>query len=241
MINKLKQEMLEYSFKNNLGHIPSALSMFDYVYELFDKRLVTTDDKIILGKPFGAQAYYIIWKHLGYLDDINNLSIAVKHEEIPFITLSEETMGNSLGIAAGVAMTTEKLIWVNLSDGALQIGSLLEAIQFIGHNKLKNILVTIDFNGSQVTGYTKDILNVEPIIDMFEKYGWEVNYDLNNFAIGDRPKVFVMRTIKGHGIASMEKNVKKWHYKKIETIEELESLKKELDNTHWINDESHTT
>jgi transketolase len=202
--------------------------MFDYVYELFASKLVTTDDKIILGKPFGAQAYYIIWKHLGYLDDIDNLSIAVKHEEIPFVTLSEETMGNSLGIAAGIALTTDKLVWVNLTDGSLQIGALLEAIQFVGHNNLKNILVTVDFNGSQVTGYTKDILSVDAVPNFFKNCGWEVYENLNEFKIGDKPKVFIMNTIKGHGIPTMEKDVKKWHYKKIETLEELQSLVAEL-------------
>jgi transketolase len=231
MIKKLKQQLLEHSFKHKLGHIPSALSMFDYVYELFANKLVTLDDKIVIGKPFGAQTYYIIWKHLGYLENIDNLSIAVKHEEIPFVTVAEETMGNSLGIAAGIAMTTDKLVWVNLSDGALQIGSLLEAIQFIGQNKLKNILVTVDFNGCQVTGYTKDIVSVDPVVLFFKNYGWEVNYDLTNFKIEDKPKVFIMNTIKGHGIESMEKEIKKWHYKKIETLEELQSLVAELRDT----------
>jgi transketolase len=231
MIKDLKRELLEYSFKHNLGHIPSALSMFDYVYDLFVNKLVTPDDKIVIGKPFGAQTYYVIWKYLGYLDNIDNLSIAVKHEEIPFVTVSEETMGNSLGLAAGIAMTTDKLVWVNLSDGALQIGSLLEAIQFIGHNNLKNILVTVDYNGSQVTGYTKDILSVDSVPNFFEDCGWEVNYDLTNFKIGDRPKVFIMKTTKGNGIPAMEKDIKKWHYKKIETLTELQSLAAELQDT----------
>lgn len=224
----MKKEMLRYSFKHKLGHIPSALSMFDYVNELFSKKLVTPTDKIVIGKPFGAQAYYTIWKELGYLTDIDCLSIAVKHDEIDFVDYSEETIGDSLGVAAGIAMTTDKLVWVNLTDATLQMGATLEAIQFIGQHKLKNILVTVDYNGSQVTGKTNDIISVDPVINFFENYGWEVYYDLENFSISNNPKVFIMRTTKGHGIRSMEKDIKKWHYKKIETLEELHSLEAEL-------------
>jgi transketolase len=227
----MKAELLKYSFKRKMAHIPSALSMFDYVYELFTKKLVTPDDKIVIGKPFGAQTYYLIWKQLGYLDNIDNLNPALKHEEIDFVDYSEETIGDSLGIAAGIAMTTDKLVWVNLSDATLQMGATLEAIQFIGQNQLKNILVTVDLNGGQVTGNIDDIITVTPVIEMFRNYNWDVYYDLNNFSIENKPKVFIMKTVKGSGVPTMEKDIKKWHYRKIETSEELQSLVLELQDT----------
>lgn len=228
----MKKYILEYSFKRNFGHIPSALSMYDYVDEIFTKKLITPDDKIVVGKPFGAQTYYIIWKKLGYLTDIDNLSAGLKTDEIDFVDFSEETMGDSLGIASGIAMTTDKKVWVNLTDGALQMGTILEAIQFIGQNKIKNILVTVDYNGLQVTGQTKDIINVEPVIDFFKKNNWDVYYDLKNFSIEEKPKVFIMKTIKGCGVKTMENNIKKWHYGKIQSQEELELLIRELDETN---------
>jgi transketolase len=205
--------------------------MFNYVEKLFINGLVKQDDKIVLGKPFGAQTYYVIWKHLGWISDIDNLSVAVKHDEIPFVDFSEETIGDSLGVATGIAMTTDKLVWVNLTDATLQMGATLEAIQFIGHNKLKNILVTVDYNRSQVTGSTDDILTVDPVIEFFRGYGWEVIHDdLSQFFIGDKPKVFIMNTIKGNGIKRMMDNQKMWHYRKIADQDELESLIKEIDN-----------
>lgn len=227
----MRRELLEYSYKHNLGHIPSALSMLDYVDELFSKKLVTPDDKIVIGKPFGAQAYYIIWKKLGYLDDIDNLSIAVKHDEIPFVDYSEETIGDSLGVATGIALTTDNRVWVNLTDATLQMGATLEAIQFIGQHQLKNIMVTVDYNNSQVTGQTSDIINVDPVINFFHNYGWTVKYKIDDFAIEDKPQVYIMKTTKGKGIPSMEKDIKKWHYKKITSQEELQSLVAELQAT----------
>jgi transketolase N-terminal domain/subunit len=205
--------------------------MLDYLQELWYNRLVTTEDHIVIGKPFGAQAYYLIWRELGLLDNIEDLSMAVKQEEIPFVDFSEETIGNALGVAAGIAMASDKLVWVNISDAALQMGNTLEAIQFIGQHQLKNIMLTIDYNNSQVVGAVDDIISVHPIINMFKAYNWHVEYDLSNFGIRTRPRVFVMNTIKGNGIQTMEQDNKLWHYKKIETLTELQSLVEELQDT----------
>ena len=230
----LIESVLRFSYKNKLTHIASALSMLGYVHELFSKKLVVPyRDKIILGKPFGAQAYTLVWNELGYIDNVDQYGICVRHNEIPFIDFSEYTMGNSLGIAAGMAIACPtQLVWINISDAALQMGNTLEAIQFIGHNKIKNVMLTVDYNNAQVTGRPADILAVEPVIKLFQEYGWGVyDTDLTEFGITDRPKVFIMRTKKGQGVPAMEKDIKKWHYRKIETYEELQSLVAELQAT----------
>lgn len=234
----LKKELLEHSFKNKLSHIPSALSMLDYVNILFSEEIIKPyRDHIVIGKPFGSQTYYLVWKKLGYLNNINDLSVGVKHDELFFVDYSEETMGNALGVASGISMVSKSKVWVNISDAALQMGNTLEAIQFIGHNKLKNILLTIDYNGSQVTGETKNILTVEPVKTLFEQYGWHTHYVdghdndemkkvFHNIQY-DKPTVVFCDTIKGNGIETMKEN-KLWHYKKIETLNELQSLVQEL-------------
>lgn len=228
----MKKELLEYSYKEGLSHIPSALSMLDYVDYLFTNELVTPDDHIVIGKPFGAQAYYLVWGKLGYIDNIEQYSMGLKHDEIDFVDYSEETIGNALGIASGIAIASNKLIWVNLTDATLQMGNTLEAIQFIGHHCQNNILVTIDFNDQQVVGTTSEILTTIPVINMFADYGWDVHTNLNNFYIGDRPKVFVMNTIKGDGCPTMINNMKEWHYNKISSLEELQMLMDEVDESN---------
>lgn len=227
----MKKKLLQYSYKHNLAHIPSALSMFDYVWELFSKNHVTKATKIVIGKPFGAQTYYLIWKELGLLDDIDNLSVGLKHDEIPFVDYSEETMGNALGVGAGIAMATSEMVWINITDAALQMGNTLEAIQFIGQRQLKNIALTVDYNNSQVLGDTKNIIDVDPIKQMFSDYNWHVEYDLKNFGMNEKPRVYIINTVKGDGIPSMMKDTKLWHYKKIETLTELQLLVEELQDT----------
>lgn len=235
----MRKKLLEHSYRHKLGHIASALSMVDYLQSVFN--VVTREDKIVIGKPFGAQAYYLLWKELGWLDDIDNLHIGVKHDQIEFVDYSEETMGNALGVAAGIAMATDKRVWVNISDAALQMGNTLEALQFIGHNRIKNIFVTVDYNGSQVTGSTDDILSVEPCIDFCRHYGWwtqvvdghnKLHLDASfGNTVENIPNIVFCRTKKGHGVSSIEGNPELWHYKKIQTSEELQSLVQELQAT----------
>jgi transketolase len=234
----MKKELLAYSFENKLGHIPSAMSMIDYLDVLFTGKFVTPDDHILLGKPFGAQAYYLVWRKLGYLTEIEQLSAGVKHDEVSFVDYSEETMGNALGIAAGIAMTTDKKVWVNLSDATLQMGNTLEAIQFIGQHRLKNIFVTIDYNNAQVTGRVDDILTVSPVLQLFKGYGWTLQEVDGHDKLAlektfkgidnSNPTVVVCHTLKGHGIKEIEEDIRKWHYKQIETLTELQSLVAEL-------------
>lgn len=229
----MKRQLLEYSYKRGLSHIPSALSMMDYLDVLFRERVVTLEDGFVIGKPFGAQAYYLIWQDLGWLDDIEQLSVGVKHEEIMFVDFSEETMGNALGVAAGIAMTTNQRIWVNISDAALQMGNTIEAILFIGQHKIDNIFLTIDYNGSQVVGNTSEIIDVEPVKNIFNR-NWfvqEVNgHNRNQLSAvfhnldANRPNVVFCNTIKGHGVPAMENDTRGWHYRKIASLEELETL-----------------
>jgi transketolase len=200
--------------------------MLDYISVLFEKKhIVPFKDKIVLGKPFGSQAYYLVWKACGYLDNIENLSIGVKHDEISFVDFSEETMGNALGVASGIAHTTSDTIYVNISDASLQMGSTLEAIAYIGTQQLKNIVVTVDYNQVQVTGKTDDVISIKPLPAFFKSYGWEVihvdghcNKKLHkSFAKickkRNTPLVYFCHTIKGKGVDYMEADPITWHYK----------------------------
>ena len=217
-------ELIDYSSRHKLTHIPSALSMLTYIDTIFTNELVKPyQDSIVLGKPFGSQAYYLVWKKLGYLDQISHLSMGVKHTEIDFVDYSEETMGNALGVSIGIAIANpHKTVWVNLTDATLQMGSTLEALQYIGHHNISNIKVTVDNNNMQVTGRTKDVLKVTPVMDMCASYGWIVNHvpghdphaiDAQWNSLHDQPTLQIYDTIKGYGVNYMVADPVKWHYK----------------------------
>ena len=227
-MKEIVNAVLKHSYDNKLTHVPSALSMLTYIYSIFKNRAVVPGQtKIVLGKPFGSQAYYVVWRELGLIDSIDNLSMGVKHNEVDFVDYSEETMGNALGVAAGIAMAhPDQLVWVNLTDATLQMGSTLEAIQYIGHNQLNNIFVTVDYNNRQVTGKTSEVLSVKPVLELFWNYKWDMT-ETNGHALDGitdstcwlarnlppRPLVHIYRTVKGYGVPYMEEDPVKWHYR----------------------------
>lgn len=227
------KQLLEYSIKHNLKHIPSALSQYSYLKVILPLIHRWKDWNICIGKPFGSQAYYCIWEDLGILPS-TKLSYGVKHKEIPFVNYSEETLGNALGVAAGIALGSSKKTYVNISDGALQMGNTLEAIQFIGKQKLP-ILCTVDFNGMQLTGSTSKIMgiNIDQQAAFFESFGWKVYIMETNFTKRDivrlelylelkRPTVILFKTVKGQGVQQMEKDPVLWHYRELKDINEID-------------------
>lgn len=211
-------EIIDYSRKHNLAHIPSALSQYSYLKYILPE---LKNFKIVIGKPFGAQAYYCIWEEMYNLPE--KLGYGVKHEELDFVDFSEETLGNALGVASGVEIGSKQKVYCNISDGAFQMGPTQEAIQFIGKHK-QQIFLTIDCNEFQLTGKTTDILDIdaEKIQKHFELYGWNTkiigtsnpfSLNINNLKL---PFVYIFKTKKGQGIDYMEKDPQKWHYKKLE-------------------------
>jgi len=222
----LLDEIVKYSYENKLTHIPSALSMATYVEFLFENKVVIPyRDKIVLGKPFGSQTYYLLWKKMGLLKNIENLSVGVKHKEIDFVDYGEETMGNALGVGTGIALASKNnKVWVNITDATLQMGSTLEAIQYVGHNNVSNILLTVDNNNCQVTDITSKILDTKPVFEMAKLYGWEViDCDGHNKEqmktikyYNKKPTLINFITKKGFNVDYMEADPIKWHYKTID-------------------------
>lgn len=211
---------LEYIRYHQYTHIPSALSQIYYLNYLFGEKLVEPyDHNIVLGKPFGHAAYYYIWEKLGYIEPMR-YSDGVRYSEIEFVDFSDVTIGNALGVASGMEMGNGKMTYVNISDSQLQMGSVMEAIQFIGRHG-QNIKLTIDYNGSQLTS---DLLtDIESDQSMLESNGWKTFYvqefeysrwlDFGMKLTG--PVVFFMETTKGDGIQEMIDDPDYWHYRPV--------------------------
>ena len=61
-----------------------------------------------------------------------------------------------------------------MGDGEQNEGQVWEAAMFASHNKLSNLCVIIDVNKIQIDGYTKEILNSEPLNKKYDSFNWRV-------------------------------------------------------------------
>jgi transketolase len=132
-----------------------------------------------------------------------------------------------LGIGLSLALRMDKKpnrVFVLLSDGELDEGSVWEAILFAGAKKISNVIAIVDYNKIQSFGSVDEVLPLEPMEDKFRSFNWEVRrldgnsieelYALlcSDFMESGKPKVIIADTIKGKGISFMENRLE-WHYK----------------------------
>ncbi len=149
-------------------------------------------------------------------------------------------IGIGMALAAKIQKKKHK-VFVIVGDGEINEGSIWEAAMSASKHKLNNFKVLIDYNKIQSYGFTKDVLNLEPLKEKWKSFGFEVS-EVNGHNIDQiyrnlrkflrqktkKPSVTICHTIKGKGFKFAENNPY-WHHKNSFSKEEIvlinESLK----------------
>jgi transketolase len=151
------------------------------------------------------------------------------HEGLPGIRIASGSLGQGLSAAIGAALAKKlnkdpKLVYVLMGDGELQEGQVWEAAMFAPHHKVNNLIAIVDYNGKQIDGPTKDVLNLGDLRAKWESFGWNVlemnGNDMTDVLRGlneaksltnqEKPNVILMRTEMGNGVDYMM-GTHKWH------------------------------
>ena len=150
--------------------------------------------------------------------------------------------GLSVGLGMGLAAKIDKRdyrVYVLLGDGESQEGNIWEAAMAASHYKCDNLCAILDYNGFQIDGKIKEIMNLEPLIAKWQAFGWHtleidghsIKEILSAYeeakAIKGKPSIIIAHTIKGKGVSFME-NVVDFHGR-APTKEEAEKALKELE------------
>jgi len=243
-----------------VGHIGGSLSVTDILVALYFNVLKIDPkkpdwedrDRLVLSKGHGATAIYSVLaergffppeelKTFGILD--SKLQVHPDRKKVPGIEASTGALGQGLSVAAGMALAARLNgkayhTYAILGDGEIQEGQIWEAAMFSAHYKLNNITAVLDYNNVQLMGDVSEIMEIAPVDDKWESFGWEVKkidgHDMDqvvnalNEAKGyrEKPLIIIADTTKGKGVSFMEATCS-WHgnaptdeqYKK--AIEEL--------------------
>ena len=107
-----------------------------------------------------------------------------------------------------------------LGDGEIQEGQIWEAAMFGAFHKLDNVVAIVDYNRIQLDGFVKDIMEMEPLVDKWQAFGWHTieldGHDIPALqaafaeaaAIKGKPTALIAHTVKGKGVSFMENNPK---------------------------------
>jgi transketolase len=233
------------------GHIPSSFSILDLVYATYAvglrKRNKLFIDKFILSKGHGAAALYVVlaefeiieMKHIhNYGKPGSNLGGHPDRAKIPGVEANTGSLGHGMPFAVGLAfankiLKTDERIYCLVGDGECQEGTIWEAANIATNQKLDNLVVIVDWNGSAA-----QLQPIENLEDKWKAFGWEVLLcDGNSFESikstfskidfeNQKPKLILAKTIKGYGVSFLQGHGE-WHHK-IPNNEQLDRIKLEL-------------
>ncbi|MGM0368617.1 MAG: transketolase [Actinomycetota bacterium] len=241
----LRVDIIEMLCEAGSGHPGGALSMTDIFSYLYFSGILNVDpknpkkadrDRVVLSKGHACPVLYAALAEMGYFDKshLKTLrkfgSILQGHPDMnktPGVDISTGSLGQGLSCAVGMAIGAKLdqldiKVFTVVGDGESEEGQIWEAAMSAAHYKLDNLTAIIDRNGLQIDGYTKDVMNSEPVIDKWKAFGWNVveinGHDFNEIesAIADAsntknmPTAIIANTVKGKGVSFMEDQCG-WH------------------------------
>jgi transketolase len=231
------------------GHPGGSLGCADYFTALYFKVMkhnpsfnmdATNEDVFVLSNGHISPVFYSTLARSGYFD-VKELATFRKlnsrlqghpatHEHLPGIRIASGSLGQGMSVAIGAALTKKlngenNIVFSLHGDGELNEGQNWEAMLFAAHNKVDNLIATIDWNGQQIDGPTDKVLSLGNLPSKFEAFGWQVlvlekGNDVDEvvaalekaktFVGNGKPIVILMKTAMGKGVDFMEGS-HEWH------------------------------
>jgi len=251
---QVRQIILQQSKKAHIGHIGSSLSIADIISVLYEQVLkikFTNDpdrDRFILSKGHAALALYAALHVKGWLSQEmletycqDNTLLGVHPERaLSGVDFGTGSLGMGMSYATGAALAarlqkSSRKVFVLVSDAECNEGIIWEAAMFAAHHKLSNLYLIVDLNGQQALGYTKNVLDLAPLAEKWQAFGWDV-HEVNGHDGKEiiniietceentsQPHVIIARTTFGKGVSFMENEIK-WHYWPMSEVEYEQAL-----------------
>jgi len=228
------------------GHFGSCYSCTEVITALYFglMRVDATNpewpdrDRFIMGKGHAAPTLYSALIRRGFIPEVwmdeyetivgARLMTHPSRRYQPGVDASQGSLGHGLSIGVGMALAGQRdhrdyNVYVLMGDGEINEGSVWEAAMSASKFKLANLTGIIDCNRLSVDGLLADVMPIEPLVDKWTAFGWDVlrtdGHDLPGLLealaprrgeISGRPRMVVADTIKGRGVSFME-NSRGWH------------------------------
>ena len=245
------------------GHPGGSLSAIDILTVLYFSRMRYDPanphwegrDRFILSKGHCVPAQYFCMAKAGYfpmdlLVTLRKLGSPLQgHPDrvaLPGIEAATGSLGQGLSVAVGMALglklaNASPRVYCVLGDGETQEGQIWESAMSgpkLGapDHHLDNLCAILDYNGIQLDGFVKNILDLEPVTEKWKAFGWAVleidGHDFSQIdkaldqaeAIKGKPTMIVAHTVKGKGVSFME-NDPEWHGKAPKPAEAVRGIR----------------
>ena len=244
LVTQVRRDILRMVHAVNSGHPGGSLGCVEFFVTLYKRFLNQSDSKskdlFILSNGHISPVLYSILARTGHfdLDELNTFrkidsrlqGHPTNHDNLPGINISSGSLGQGLSVGIGIGLSKKlnddkSLVYVLTGDGELQEGQNWEALMFGAAKEIDNIIVTVDFNGQQIDGSTKDVLDIGDLDKKLESFGWEVLKIENGNSLNEvfevislakkktgkgKPVIIIMKTVMGNGVDFMM-HTHNWH------------------------------
>jgi transketolase len=246
--SQIRRDIVRMVYGAQSGHPGGSLGCTDFFTALYFKVLKhdpnfhmdgKNEDIFFLSNGHISPVFYAALARSGYFD-IKELSTFRKinsrlqghpttHEHLPGIRIASGSLGQGMSVAIGAALSKKlnndkNIVYSLHGDGELDEGQNWEGIMFAGAKGVDNLISTVDWNGQQIDGTTKSVMDLKDIHAKFDAFGWstlEMNGNDMDEVIATldkartmtgqgQPVGIMMHTIMGKGVDFME-NDHHWH------------------------------
>lgn len=251
LITQVRRDILRMVHKVNSGHPGGSLGCTEFFVALYNEIMELKEgfdmngngeDVFFLSNGHISPVFYSVLSRKGYfpLEELNTFRLIdsrlqghpTTHEGLPGVRVASGSLGQGMSVAIGAALAKklngdDHLVFSLHGDGELQEGQNWEAIMFAAGKKVDNLIATIDRNGQQIDGATKDVMPLGDVAEKFRVFGWDVleienGNDLKQVIDGlneaksrtgkGKPVCIVMKTVMGNGVDFMM-HTHAWHGK----------------------------
>jgi transketolase len=246
--SQVRRDIVRMVHAVNSGHPGGSLGCTDYFVSLYFNVMDYSsnfdmngknEDLFFLSNGHISPVWYSTLARAGFFDVAELASFRkinsrlqghpATEEGLEGIRVASGSLGQGLSVAIGAAQTKKlnndsNLVYVLMGDGELEEGQIWEAALYAAHHKVDNLIATVDRNGQQIDGSTKEIGGLGDLRAKFEAFGWHVlEANGNQFetllpvleeaknATGNgKPIMILMDTEMGFGVDFMMGS-HKWH------------------------------
>lgn len=273
--NQIRRDICVTTSKIGYAHVGGGMSMTDMITALyydflnFDPKDPRNPDRdrFVLSKGHCAHVLYnvLVDKGLYTKEELWNeynqingrFGMHPNYLYLEGIDASTGSLGQGLALAVGMALAgridkKDYRVVAMTGDGELQEGSNWEAFMAAGHYGLGNLIAIVDKNRIEAVGYTRDIMNIDPLDLKLQAFGWDtITIDGHNMEeiletldslpksdsqVRRRPIAIIMNTNKAQSIPGLE-NTTSAHLRPMppelleKTLARLDEIEQEIERS----------
>ncbi len=243
---QIRKDIVRMIHASQSGHPGGSLSATDIVTALYFHFMSVNPadpnwsdrDRFVLSKGHACPVWYSALAEKGFfpveelltLREINGrLQGHPDMVKTPGVDITTGSLGQGLSAGVGMAMGLKldgkrSRVYVMMGDGEINEGQIWEAAMAAAKFSLDNLIGFVDYNNLQLDGWCSDIMPIEPLVDKWKAFNWQVfeidGHDMRQIVdtiaraqqVRGRPSVIIAHTHKGRGVSFMEDQCE-WHGK----------------------------